>query len=288
MKFLDIFTFPNEDMETDFIWSIRRTCYDTFYPFQILSKHRFERIDFEEITILYGGNGSGKSTVLNVIANKIGADRDTLYNKSNFYSDYLNLCQAKFYKRNFDDCRIIASDDVFDYMLNIRSVNEAIDDQRESVMDEFDYIKNHPEVYQFKSLEDYDKLKKINWVRSSNKSQFVRKSLVNNIREQSNGESAFMYFTEKIKGNGIYILDEPENSLSPKNQLELLKFIEDSARFFNCQFIISTHSPFLLSLKGAKIYDLDECPVDIKKWYELENVKIYQKFFEEHREEFKS
>lgn len=88
--------------------------------------------------------------------------------------------------------------------------------------------------------------------------------------------------------NGIYILDEPENSLSPERQLELLKFIEDSARFFNCQFIISTHSPFLLSLKRAKIYDLDECPVDIKKWYELENVKIYQKFFEEHRREFES
>ena len=123
MTFLDVFTFPDDDMETDFLWNIRRTCYDTFYPFQVLSKNRLERIDFEDITILYGGNGSGKSTALNIIANKINADRDTLYNK---------LCQAKFYKKNVNYCRIITSDDVFDYMLNIRSMNEEIDGQRES------------------------------------------------------------------------------------------------------------------------------------------------------------
>ena len=38
--------------------------------------------DFEDITILYGGNGSGKTTALNVIAEKIGAKRDTLLRAS--------------------------------------------------------------------------------------------------------------------------------------------------------------------------------------------------------------
>ena len=63
------------------------------------------------------------------------------------------------------------------------------------------------------------------------------------------------YFTEKILDGGLYLLDEPENSLSPQKQLELLQFLEDSVRFYDCQFIIATHSPFLLSLKGARIYD---------------------------------
>ena len=96
----------------------------------------------------------------------------------------------------------------------------------------------------------------------------------------------FFYFSEKIKDDGLYLLDEPENSLSPKKQLELLKFLEDSSRFFNCQFIIATHSPFLLSMNGAKIYDLDEETVDVKKWTELENVKIYNEFFQKHQNEF--
>lgn len=67
MIYLKNFTFPNRDMEFDFFLEIKRTCYDSFYPFQILSRHSFEGIDFEQITILYGGNGSGKSTALNVI-----------------------------------------------------------------------------------------------------------------------------------------------------------------------------------------------------------------------------
>ena len=102
---------------------------------------------------------------------------------------------------------------------------------------------------------------------------------MDNVRELSNGESALKYFTEKIGENGLYILDEPENSLSPVRQLELKKFIEDSVRFFGCQFIISTHSPFLLAMPGTKIYDLDETPVSVKKWTELENVRVYREFF---------
>ncbi|OOM61376.1 hypothetical protein CLBCK_23770 [Clostridium beijerinckii] len=110
---------------------------------------------------------------------------------------------------------------------------------------------------------------------------------MDNFREYSNGESAFIYFTEKIDENGLYILDEPENSLSPKRQMELMNFIEDSARFLRCQFIISTHSPFILAMKGAKIYDLDENPVDVKRWTELENVRTYYDFFKMHEKEFK-
>lgn len=95
-----------------------------------------------------------------------------------------------------------------------------------------------------------------------------------------------LLITEKIEKNGLYLLDEPENSLSPMRQMELMRFIEDSARFFGCQFIISTHSPFLLAMNGAKIYDLDENPVQVKKWTELDNVRTYYEFFNKHKGEF--
>ncbi len=138
-----------------------------------------------------------------------------------------------------------------------------------------------------KSMADYEQLKKVNTARSKTQSKFVRNRLMDNFREYSNGESAFIYFTEKIYENGLYILDELENSLSPKRQIELMNFIEDSARFLGCQFIISTHSPFILAMKGAKIYDLDENPVDVKRWTELENVRTYYDFFKIHEKEFK-
>ena len=284
MVYLNTFTFPNKDMEFEFFMKIKRTCYDSFYPFQILSKHDFKRIDFEPVTILYGGNGSGKSTALNVIAEKTKIKRDSIYNKSNFYQDYVNMCEMQLRDHIPENSRIITSDDVFDYMLNIRTLNEGIDQKREELFEE--YLDAKYSHFQVKSIADYQQLKKINSARSKTQSRFVRKELMDNVKEYSNGESAFIYFTEKIKENGLYLLDEPENSLSPKRQIELTKFIEDSARFFGCQFIISTHSPFILAMHGAKIYDLDENPVEVKKWTELENIRTYYEFFKKYEKNF--
>ena len=169
-------------------------------------------------------------------------------------------------------------------MLNIRSLNEGIDPKWEKLFEE--YLDAEYSHFQVKSIADYKQLKKVNIARSKTQSRFVRDELIANVREYSNGESAFRYFIEKIDENGLYILDEPENSLSPKRQMELMKFIEDSARFLGCQFIISTHSPFLLAMRRAKIYDLDENPVDVKKWTELENVRTYYEFFRRYENEF--
>lgn len=180
--------------------------------------------------------------------------------------------------------RIITSDDVFDFMLNLRSINEGIDRKREALFEE--YLDAKYGQFQLRSMADYDKLRKVNMARSKSQSKYVRKNLMDNVREHSNGESAFLYFSEKIEENGLYLLDEPENSLSPDRQQELLKFLEDSARFFGCQFLISTHSPFLLSMRNAKIYDMDEEVVDVKRWTELENVRVYYEFFKKHEGEF--
>lgn len=283
--YLDYFIFPDADKEFDFLLSIERTCYSSYYPFQILSARGFERIDFEPVTILYGGNGSGKTTALNVIAEKTGVKRDSIYNRSSFFPDYVDLSYMGLADRDIPaNSRIISSDDVFDYMLNIRNLNEGIDLKRQELFDE--YLDAKYSDFQLKSMADYDQLKKINKARRKTQSRFVKSELMDNVRGFSNGESAYKYFTEKIGEDGLYLLDEPENSLSPKRQLELKAFIEDSARFFGCQFVISTHSPFLLSIPGAKIYDLDEAPVDIKRWTQLENVRIYYEFFKSHLDDF--
>jgi len=235
MIYLRNFSFPSEDREYNFILDEKRTCFDTFYPFKILSKNDFTEIDFEPVTILYGGNGSGKSTALNVIAEKIGASRDTIFNKSNFFKDYVDMCDMDEVKVA-EIKRIITSDDVFDYILNLRNLNEGIDNKRENLFG--DYLDAKYSGFKMKSLEDYEELKKVNSARSKTMSKFIRKNLMS------------------------------------------------SARFFGCQFIISTHSPLLLAIKGAKIYDLDESPVSVKPWTSLENVRTYYEFFKHHDSEF--
>lgn len=284
MIYLSKFIFPSQDQEETFRFGIRRTCYDSWYPFGILTKHGLRQLDFEPVTILYGGNGSGKSTALNVICEKLGLDRDTLFNRSNFYEDYLKYCSFESALDIPRISRIITSDDVFDFMLNLRCINNGIDQKREENL--VDYLEGRYAKFQMKSLDDYEKLKKVTLARSKTQSQYIRETMMGNVREHSNGESAFIYFEEKIKENALYLLDEPENSLSPERQLELLQFIEESARFYGCQFIIATHSPFLLSMRSAKIYDLDENPVDVKRWTELGNVRAYYEFFKKHDGEF--
>lgn len=282
--YLTKFSFPGEDQEFNFFMEIKRTCYDSYYPFQVLSKRRFSQIDFEPLTILYGGNGCGKTTALNVIAEKTGLSRQAAYNRSNFFADYVRLCDFETQQQIPKESCIITSDDVFDFMLDLRALNEGIDEKREDLFDE--YLNMKYARFRFQSLEDYEHLKKVNLARSKTQSKYVRSNLMDNVRERSNGESAFAYFTEKIKENALYLLDEPENSLSPARQQELVRFLEDSVRFYGCQFVISTHSPFLLAMRGAKIYDMDEQPVDVKRWTQLENVRAYYDFFKKHEREF--
>ena len=114
------------------------------------------------------------------------------------------------------------------------------------------------ERFRLSSLDDFDRLQKINKSRSKTLSRFVEGESGKTVREQSNGESAIMYFRDRMDMDTLCLLDEPENSLSPENQLLLADFLAESARYCGNQLIISTHSPFLLALPGALIIDLDE------------------------------
>jgi predicted ATPase len=294
VKYLDRFTLPRDDVEgkylTSFPYKLEMQCYShtNVYPFRIFPQKRLENLNFEPITLFYGGNGSGKSTLLNVIAQKLKLERSAPFNNTPFIEEYLNFCD---YELSFGNSaprgsKIICSEDVFDVLLDVRSINEGIDRRRESLFEEYD--KSREESYLLRDLDDLEEFKRRNETKRRTKSEYTTRRLPKEIDGKSNGESAFLYFTKQIKSDALYLLDEPENSLSARLQGELARFIEDSARFYNCQFIISTHSPFLLSMKGAKIYDLDSVPAESKNWTELENVRIYHDFFETHRDEFKN
>ena len=286
MIYLKSFHMPNRQEEERYLDPQanpihRRTCYTTKYPFRVFPMRGLpETWQFAPVTIFYGGNGSGKSTILNVIAGKLGVSRGAVYNRSDFFEDYVRLCRAEAPQIPQGSC-IITSDDVFDYLLDIRSINQGIDQERAVLFDK--WLRDRYEPYQLKSLDDYAEFKERSAAKNQSQSQYVRERLMRNVQERSNGESALLYFTDSIRENALYLLDEPENSLSAARQQELRAFLEQSARFFGCQFLIATHSPLLLSLEGAKIYDLDENPVEVRDWWNLESVRLYQQFFEEHR-----
>ena len=187
------------------------------------------------------------------------------------------------------ESEIITSDGVFDMLLDVRAINEGIDQRREALLSEYDRLKAdcRDNGWQMQSLSEYEELKRRNEVRRRSKSQYTSHRLpMRESRTKSNGETAFLYFTQKVKENALYLLDEPENSLSATLQAELAGFLFEAVRFYNCQLIISTHSPFLLSVPGAKVYDLDSSPVCERNWSELPNVRAYYELFRKHEKEF--
>ena len=285
---------PTKEAEENYLFfpydaKARRTCYTTRYPFDLFRYRELPIFSFRDITIFCGNNGSGKSSILNVIAEKLELERNTPYNRSDFFEDYVDLCKYQLDSSIPKGSKIITSDGVFEKVLDIRRINDGIDRKRADLIDE--YIEENspyaaPNLLQ--GLDDYDRWKRVKDMRNKNRSQsrFLKENLMRNVQERSNGESALSYFVDSIQENALYLLDEPENSLSPQNQLQLKYFIEDSVRNFGCQFIISTHSPFLLSLRCARIYDIDETPPVEKKWTELDSVKVYHDFFVEQSDKF--
>jgi len=282
--YLSAFYFPGEEAESDFMFGLKTTYDQSVYPYGILPKAGLNEIIFRPVTILYGGNGSGKSTALNVIAEKLRLERNSAYNRSRFFQDYVDRCKAAQDEPIPKGSRIITSDDVFDMMLDIRSINEGIDQKREKLADEYYTLKQGK--FQLRSLEDLDHLHRINQARSKTKSRFIENESGRSLRERSNGESAIMFFQSKIEMDTLCLLDEPENSLSPENQLVLADFLAESVRYCGNQLVISTHSPFLLALPGAKIIDLDHHSRIAENWTQLKNPKVYFDFFKKHEQEF--
>ena len=146
MRYLKSFTFPDRDREDLYFEQEtaqnRRTCYTTKYPFHVFRYRHLPELQFAPLTILYGGNGSGKTTMLNLIAEKLRLQRGAVFNRSDFYEDYLDLCRYRLSGGQSvpEGSRIITSDDVFDYLLEIRGINDEIDKERAHLLDQYHQI----------------------------------------------------------------------------------------------------------------------------------------------------
>ena len=281
MIYLSKFSFPTDEDEYNFFMENETPCFSSYYPFGVLRCMEPIVLGFAPLTILYGGNGSGKTTMLNVIAEAIGAKRSATYNRSSFFEEYLSYCSFELASTLPENRRIVTSDDVFDYMLNLRALNAEIDQKREEIFTQYINAKYNGKkitaVPEEQLRLQYD-------VRRLSRSKFTQKYLGKNEREYSNGETAIRYFYDLLCEEGLFLLDEPENSLSPKRQQELAVMLSSQVEL-GSQLIISTHSPFLLAMENAIVYDIDNGIVP-RRWTELPGVRAYFDFFMNHYDEF--
>lgn len=236
---------------------------------------------FRPITILYGNNASGKSTLLNIIANKLQIEgqeyaTSNQYGTTPYFMKFVNECN---YTLGEDEdgrpirrlplrSRYIKSEDI---LYEIKKI------QQEQILADgyiYEHIRRGMAKEQREELRNSDKMRK-------------QMEIIKFAQEKySNGETTLQMLDDYLESDALYLLDEPEVSLSPANQTLLAGKINEMSRLLGCQFIIATHSPFMLGTLRAKIYNLDSEELEVTKWTELENVKYFYNFFKKHKKDF--
>ncbi len=276
MRYIESFQFPSERK--------RAFPYNIFYPKYL------ESIDFSHITIFYGSNGSGKSTLLNIIAEKLGVKDKTVGNISPYFSEYVGKCTYQLGYKGYipRDTLFVRSEDIMQGIANIRktkteTIREAFSIITGTLEDEFIDLDKLTDAEVENLLEDYRKQSDVSFVQ-----KILYKTGFNELpEEQSNGEISLYFLENVLRADNLIFLDEPENSMSPVFQKRLAELIEKLAYRLDCQFVIASHSPFILSLKDARVYNLDIVPVTTCEWYESENMKAYYRLFKKFEDDFR-
>ncbi len=251
------------------------------YPYKVFANKSEKVLLFQPVTLLYGNNASGKSTVLNIIANKLQIEGNEFatsnkYGIPPYFSDFIHECD---YELGEDEAgkqldhipqgsRYIKSEDI---LYEIKKI------QQEQILGDgyvYEHVRRGLTKEQIPGLKDsklmYDQIENLKFAQE----------------KYSNGETTLQMLDDYIEPDALYLLDEPEVSLSPANQVLLAEKINKMARFLGNQFIISTHSPFMLGTLNAKIYNLDSNEMETARWTELGNVRYFYDFFVKHKEEF--
>lgn len=266
---------------SSFMLSKKELSNPNIYPYHVFADKTEKIFMFQSITVLYGNNASGKSTLLNIIANKLEMEGKE-YATSNkygiipYFSDFVNECiyglgedeSGKQFNRIPEKSRYIKSEDI---LYEIKKI------QQEEILGD-GYIYEH--------IRRGLPKEQVNALRLSKRMQKQMEYMKFAQEKYSNGETTLQMLEDYLEMDVLYLLDEPEVSLSPANQVLLAEKINKMARLLGCQFIISTHSPFMLGTLNARIYNLDSRNLEATKWTELENIKYFYNFFAEHKHEF--
>jgi len=102
------------------------------------------------------------------------------------------------------------------------------------------------------------------------------------LHAQSHGESFLTLMMERFRGDGLYILDEPEAALSPNRQLSMIARMHQLVRDAS-QFLIATHSPILMAYPDATILSCDGDAIHEVAYEETEHYTVTRDFLNHRR-----
>ncbi len=94
----------------------------------------------------------------------------------------------------------------------------------------------------------------------------------------SHGEGFLRFFLERCQRQGIFLFDEPESALSPARQIEFLKLLRRMDRSGMCQVIMATHAPMLMAYPDARLLRLSKYGLEAVSVEETDHYRVTREF----------
>ncbi len=216
------------------------------YPFNLAAVRDLDRLPLHPaVTFLVGENGSGKSTLLEAMAVALGFNAE---GGSRSFSFGTRASHSALHK----------------YLRPVRGTRKPRDGY---------FLRAESLFTVATEIERLDTNEPGDAIGPLVSAGFGERAL----HEQSHGESFLALIDNRLRGNGLYLLDEPEAALSPIRQMTLLTLLHRLVRM-KSQFIIATHSPILLAYPDAAILQLDAGGISQVKYEETEHFAVTRDF----------
>lgn len=217
------------------------------YPFSLPIVKNLDKIEFHpNVTFIIGENGTGKSTLLEAIAIAMGFNPEGGTKNFNFKTRSSHSILHEYVKtvkgiKHPKDGFFLRAESFYNVASNIDTLDE-------------DPLGGPPI-----------------------KNAYGGKSLHN----QSHGESFFSLMIDRFKGNGLYILDEPEAALSPIRQMSMITRIHQLVQK-KSQFIIATHSPIIMAYPNSNLFQIND-EIAPTAYEETEHFVVMKTFMNKHK-----
>ena len=234
--------------------SLKRNDIESYnaFPFNLPAVQSLYNVEFHpHVTFFVGENGCGKSTLLEAIAVAWGFNPEggTI---------------------NFRFSTRASHSDLYKYLRLVKSAKRPRDGF---------FLRSESFFNLATNIEDMD-------AEPSQAPPVINSYGGRSLHEQSHGESLLAVLLNRFRGNGLYILDEPETALSPTRQLSMLRRMHDLV-VQNSQFIVATHSPIVMAYPGAKILSLDETGFAEVRYEDTEHHVVAKEFMNDPMRIFK-
>jgi len=239
------------------------------FPFNIPAVRFAKQISLDpRVTIFVGDNGSGKSSLLESIAFFLNIPliggyitSGDSFEAARLIKPYLKLEWKREIKKGF----FFRAEDFSDFINGVEKEKNKIAGELEELRGQVD-----DSVIETLSMSE-----SMNYTLRE-----MRKNYGENMQAFSHGEAYLKIIQTRIRDKGVYLLDEPEAALSPLKQLSLIAFILDVLKSGNSQFIIATHSPILMGIPDAKLYEIQEEGMQQVKYKETDHYRITKTFLD--------